>query len=252
MPDEIMEKNSQIISLSMPLPDIFSELNINNRTRLSEDLFIKLRDAILSEALPSGYAFPNENELCKRLDIGRSTLREAYASLETMNLITRTRNGTFVNGASDMRNSMNFNVIAQFSDHADIMEYRQVLEVGIASCAAPKTTPNDVEVLREIVCQMEKHSVSNAALTFYDFEFHSTIAQITGNELLQIGLRSIQLSYEKFVFAAFQKNLFAQSVKDHNIIMEALSQNDSEKAAQSMREHLNHVDVAVRSTLTDD
>jgi GntR family transcriptional repressor for pyruvate dehydrogenase complex len=235
-----------------PRPDVFDELNIDNRNRLSEELFIKLREAILSGALPSGYAFPNENELCKRLDIGRSTLREAYASLETMSLITRTRNGTFVNGTSDMRNSMNFDAIAQFSNHSDLMEYRQVIEVGIAFCAAPKTTPDDVEILRGIVSQMEKHSISNAALTFYDFEFHSTIAKITGNELLQIGFKAIQPSYEKFVFAAFQKNLFAQSVKDHNVIIEALSRSDAEKAAQSMREHLDHIDAAVRGTLADD
>ncbi|MDR1874174.1 MAG: FadR family transcriptional regulator [Synergistaceae bacterium] len=245
MPDDkIMQEDSRA--------DVFSELNLSNRTRLSEELFIRLRDVILSGVLPSGYAFPNENELCKRLDIGRSTLREAYAPLEAMNLITRTRNGTFVNDASDMRNSMNFDVIAQYTDPIHIMEYRQILEVGIASRAALKATAADVDLLRDIVRQMEKHSASNAALTFYDFEFHSTLARITGNELLLIALRSIQISYEKFVFMAFQKNLFFQSVKDHRNIIEALSQNDSEKAAQSMLEHLDHVVRVVSSSFADD
>jgi GntR family transcriptional repressor for pyruvate dehydrogenase complex len=231
---------------SQTQPDIFGVLNITNRKRLSEELFIKLRDAILSGALPSGYAFPNENELCRRLDIGRSTLREAYAPLETMNLITRTKNGTFVNGASDTRNSMNFDVIAQYTDPANIMEYRRILESGIASCAAAKATPTDTEALRAIVRQMEKHSSSYAALTFYDFEFHSTLARITGNELLQIALSSVQLSYEKFVFAAFQKNLFFQSVRDHGEIIDALARNDPERAGRVMREHLDNIDRAVR------
>ncbi|MDR2180449.1 MAG: FCD domain-containing protein [Synergistaceae bacterium] len=233
-------------------PDVFSEISLSNRSRLSEELFIKLRDAILSGTLPSGYVFPNENDLCKRLDIGRSTLREAYAPLEAMNLITRTRNGTFVNDAADMRNTMNFDVIAQYTDPVHIMEFRQILEVGIASRAALKATAADAEGLREIVRQMEKHSSSNAALTFYDFEFHSTLAKITGNELLLIALRSIQFSYEKFVFMAFQKNLCVQSIKDHNEIIDALLQNSSAKAAQTMLEHLAHVSRVVDSSLADD
>jgi DNA-binding FadR family transcriptional regulator len=240
------------ISQTVSAPDVFSEISLNNRTRLSEELFIKLRDAILSGALSSGYVFPNENDLCKRLDIGRSTLREAYAPLEAMNLITRTRNGTFVNDAADMRNSMNFDVIAQYTDPAHIMEYRQILEVGIASRAALKATDDDAEKLREIVRQMEKHSSSNAALTFYDFEFHLTLAKITGNELLLIALRSIQFSYERFVFMAFQKNLFSQSVKDHNDIIDALLQNNSARAAQSMLEHLCHVSKVVDRSLAND
>jgi DNA-binding FadR family transcriptional regulator len=243
----VMEDIVQAVSS----PDVFGEISLSNRSRLSEELFIKLRDAIVSGTLPSGYAFPNENDLCKRLDIGRSTLREAYAPLEAMNLITRTRNGTFVNDAADMRNTMNFDVIAQYTDPAHIMEYRQILEVGIASRAALKATAADAEGLRRIVRQMEKHSSSNAALTFYDFEFHSTLAKITGNELLLIALKSIQFSYERFVFMAFQKNLYAQSVRDHNEIIEALLQNNSAKAAQSMLEHLSHVSRVVDSSLAD-
>ncbi|MDR1874574.1 MAG: FadR family transcriptional regulator [Synergistaceae bacterium] len=247
----VMEDIVDIVQTGSP-PDVFSEISLSNRSRLSEELFIKLRDAILSGALPSGYVFPNENDLCKRLDIGRSTLREAYAALEAMNLIARSRNGTLVNDAAGMRNTMNFDVIAQYTDPAHIMEFRQILEVGIASRAALKATADDVEKLREIVRQMERHSSSNAALTFYDFEFHSTLARITGNELLLIALRSIQLSYERFVFMAFQKNLCAQSIKDHNEIIEALLQNNSARAAQSMLEHLNHVSRVVDSSLADD
>jgi GntR family transcriptional repressor for pyruvate dehydrogenase complex len=240
MPDEeLTEENIE----ASPL-DIFKALDFSSRKRLSDELFIKLRDAILSGALPSGYVFPNENELCKKLDIGRSSLREAYASLETMNLIKRTKNGTFVNGAADTKNSMNFDIIAQYTDPANIMEYRRIIEVGIAACAAQKATSTDVEALLAIVRKMEKHSASYAALTVYDFEFHSTLAKITGNELLQIALSSIQLSYEKFVFMAFQKNLFFKSVKDHMELIEALRQNDPNKAAQIMREHLEHIDLA--------
>ena len=99
--------------LSLSPPRVFSHLTVTSRRAISEELFEKLREAILSghcRRLP----FPNENELCKKLNIGRSTLREAYAPLETLHLITRTKTGTCVSKESDRRNAMNFDAIAQY------------------------------------------------------------------------------------------------------------------------------------------
>ena len=48
----------------------------------SDVLYEKLRDAITSSEFPPGYVFPNEVEFCSLLNVGRSTLREAYKMLE--------------------------------------------------------------------------------------------------------------------------------------------------------------------------
>ena len=58
-------------------PSLFDSLFIENKKHISEELFEKLRDAILRGELPAGYVFPNENELCQKLNIGRGSLREA-------------------------------------------------------------------------------------------------------------------------------------------------------------------------------
>lgn len=76
---------------------LFDSISIENRKHISEELFEKLRDAILSGELPAGYVFPNENELCQKLNIGRGSLREAYSRLETLHMITRSKTGTYVN-----------------------------------------------------------------------------------------------------------------------------------------------------------
>lgn len=219
----------------------FDQLNITNRKRMSEELFIKLRNGILDGTLPGGYVFPNENEFCKRLDIGRSTLREAYAPLETMNLIRRTKNGTYVNDESVTRNTMNFDIIAQNADPINIIEFREILEVGVVSIAAKKATEEDITELERLVALMKKHKDDVERLTLYDFEFHSYLAKIIQNELIMITLNAVRLSYEKFVYEVFNRGLFPKSIEDHSKIIEALRKNDSNMAKKVMKAHLRHI-----------
>jgi GntR family transcriptional repressor for pyruvate dehydrogenase complex len=219
----------------------FDQLDITNKKRMSEELFIKLRNGILSGTLPGGYVFPNENEFCKRLDIGRSTLREAYAPLETMNLIRRTKNGTFVNDESVTRNAMNFDIIAQNADPISIIEFREILEVGIVLNAAKKATEEDIIELERLVDLMKKNTDDLERLTLYDFEFHSYLAKIIQNELIMITLNAVRLSYEKFVYEVFHRGLISQSIEDHSKIIEALRKNDPIMAKKVMKAHLRHI-----------
>ena len=126
-------------------PSIFDSLTIENKKHISEELFEKLRDAILTGALPAGYVFPNENELCQKLNIGRGSLREAYSPLETLHLITRTKSGTYVNSQEEIKNSMNFEAIAQRTEAQNLAEYRQVVEIGTAQLAATKVTEKEID-----------------------------------------------------------------------------------------------------------
>ncbi len=229
------------INSSEKLYNILQNITHSSRKRLSEKLFISLRNAILSGDLEEGYIFPNENELCKKLDIGRSTLREAYAPLETLNLICRTKTGTYVNNESEIKNPMNFNIIAKYSNPKDIMEFRDVIEVAVAYSAAKYATPEDISILKSIVEKMKSNSDNLEVLTVYDFEFHSELARISGNELFLIALKVVKEGYERFAYEVFKRNLIEWSIEDHLEIIKALEKNDSKLAKSIMRKHLKHI-----------
>ncbi|NLJ57924.1 MAG: FadR family transcriptional regulator [Tissierellia bacterium] len=234
-------QNELILNENNNLYNILKDINPLSKRRLSEDLFIRLRNAILSGELPEGYVFPNENQLCKELDIGRSTLREAYASLETLNLISRTKNGTYVNTETEVKNLMNFDLVAKYSNPKDVMEFREIIEVGITYSAAKNATKEDVEKLENIVNMMKDNHGDIAKLTIQDFEFHSQLALISGNELLCIALDAVRVSYENFVYNAFKKGLYVESIEDHLSIIDALRDNDPKMAKAVMRKHLSHI-----------
>jgi GntR family transcriptional repressor for pyruvate dehydrogenase complex len=228
-----------------PSPEslLFSALAMEEKKHISEELFEKLRDAILTGVLPAGYIFPNENDLCQQLNIGRSSLREAYSCLETLHLITRSKTGTYVNELAEIRNSMNFEAIAQRTDIQNLVEYRQLVEVGVARIAAEKGTNRDVQKLEKIICAMREAKDDPIMLSQFDFDFHSKLVRITDNELLVITFNTIRSIYEDFTESVFEKGYFEASLVDHARIVDAIRAHDPEKAGQMMERHLRNVEV---------
>ncbi len=227
---------------------IFDTLAAENRKQIAEQLFEKLRDAILTGILPPGYVFPNENELCQKLNIGRSSLREAYSPLETLQLITRSKAGTYVNEPSKIQNIMNFEAIAQHTGMENLAEFRQIMEVGVAASAAAKATTKDVEQLESIVQKMAESENDPAMLSQLDFDFHARLVRITCNELLIIAFNTIRSVYEEFTESVFEKGLIAQPLEDHRNIIRAVAENNAALAAKMMQQHLCNVE-AFRKTM---
>ena len=222
--------------------NVLGSLTIENRRHISEELFLKLRDAILSGELPEGYIFPNENELCQQLNIGRGSLREAYSSLETLHLITRTKTGTYVNSLSEIQNSMNFVAIAKRTDAQNLREYRQIVEIGTAQLAAQKVTDDDIRKLEEILNMMSESGDDPTKLSQLDFDFHASLVRITNNELLIIAFNTIRSIYEDYTESVFAQGYFQQSLVDHRAIVGALCEKSMEQAGAMMAQHLEHVE----------
>ena len=221
---------------------VFESLVFENRRHIAEELFLKLQEAILSGELPEGYVFPNENELCQQLKIGRNSLREAYSSLETLHLITRTKSGTYVNSEREIQNSMNFVAIAKRTDAQNLREYRQIVEIGTTQLAASKVTDDDIPKLEKIQVMMRNSEGDPTKLSQLDFDFHSSLVRITNNELLIIAFNTIRSIYEDYTESVFAQGYFRQSLVDHQLIIAAIRDRDPEKAGNMMSQHLEHVE----------
>lgn len=74
-----------------------SELNTDSQVPLYYQLVVIIKRYITSGVLKPGDLLPSELELCEKLNISRSTVRQAFAALETEGLVLRQRGkGTFV------------------------------------------------------------------------------------------------------------------------------------------------------------
>lgn len=103
----------------------------NNPKKMFLEIVKQLRQLIADENVSVGGKLPSERELAERLQVGRSTIREALRSLELLGLIeTRRGEGTFL---SDYRKHRLVELLSTFilqesKSKKDVHITRQALE----------------------------------------------------------------------------------------------------------------------------
>ena len=222
---------------------VFQEMALSSNGGLSEMLFINLRDAIFTGRLPSGYRFPNENEMCKVLNVGRSTLREAYIGLVVLNLVARKKSGTFVNNIEALKNSLPFNQSLDQYQINDLMEFRGMLEEEIARIAAKNAVESDIAELEETLKQMKDHIDDIVILTICDTQFHIKMSKISKNELLIDVYKVVRKHVENMIHYAFKvdEEIRHSAIYYHEKLIEAVKSNSPDLARQLMHEHMRNV-----------
>ena len=100
-------------------------------TKMYLDVVRELRSLIKEEGIKTGEKLPSERELVERMQVGRSTVREALRSLELLGLIeTRRGEGTFL---ADFGKHQLVEVLAEFimqqpNSVIDVQETRRINE----------------------------------------------------------------------------------------------------------------------------
>ena len=128
---------------------VLSTLRESEQLSRTERFYQKIRQMILSGAIPAGYTFPNENMRCQELNIGRGTLREVYQSLLADGLISRSKVGTTVNTPDEILRNCPFSVATSFASFQDIFEFRRMLESEIVCAVATRATEEELTQLSE-------------------------------------------------------------------------------------------------------
>ena len=185
------------------------ELIIGDTNKLTSDYLVKqFKNAIVTGALSSGCMLPNENTLCEKLGVGRSTLREAFKVLSVYGLIKRTKHGTYVNSVKDFNTSFLIDYNFEESDTKELMEFRIIFESETAFIAAQKATTEDIKELKKLIIKMEGCRDNISALSYYDAEFHSRIAYSTHNKLIMIIAHELNSSRITQYFFTDEKRAF--------------------------------------------
>ncbi len=233
-----MEKTKDNDSIDV-LTQIGSNLPYSRRSSISNIICERMREAILSGSLPSGYSFPNEVEVCDILDVGRSTLREAYSQLQLLGLITRSKNGTFVNDQASIVSQADFNAVINQTDMKEVLDFRRVMEIAIVQRAAERIRKSDFKKLDDLLKEQDS-ATDPAVLTEIDYRFHMALAELCGNPLLLMTLNSVRPKFKKEALYVFSKQS-EYTIDEHRAIVEALKKHDPEAARQAMETHLDSI-----------
>ena len=193
--------------------------------------------------------FPIEAELCKRLGVSRSVLREAVKMLTTKGLLNaRPRQGTWVEPETNW-NLLDPDVLRWLLERAPspalLAEFTQMrlgIEPQAAALAAQALGRGQAEMLppiRAALARMRAAGTGDDDPLASDIAFHVAILHASGNrflvqlrELVDTALRiSIRLTNAR-------KGVSLASVDDHARVLRAIEAADAPAAAAAMRELL--------------
>jgi DNA-binding GntR family transcriptional regulator len=216
----------------------FSE--IESSARITDVVFNKLRDAILSGELVAGRQL-SVPELARQLGVSRSPVREAVLQLVAHGL-----------GQSEPRKGV---IVAQLDEEALVgnHEIREVLEGLSARRAAARITADDLSALDELMALQKKASQKNDPGLYVetDEKFHRHIAMVSGHGGLRQFLHILnnQMRLNTSV-AMSRRGHIDGGYKEHLVVLEALRAHDPAWAEEAMRQHIGNARMRLSAILS--
>lgn len=218
------------------------------RRRLYQDIVGQVHEFIREGVLKPGDRLPPERELAERLQVSRSSLREAMRALELQGLVvSRPGAGTFVSTESlDTLVSTIAASVTQARDALnDIFEMRHILEPEIAALAAERATQEDIQRMAAALEEQEGQVASGATGVEGDTAFHFAMAQATQNWALVKVIHTIADILRESRDQSLQTPGRPQrSLASHRHILETISNQDVEDARSAMEHHISEVEPA--------
>lgn len=204
-----------------------------------EETVDRLGTAIKLGLLVPGTRLPAERELCARLGIARSTLRQALVALGQSGHLHATRGrggGTFVADPQPPAPPPSPEVLAGWRE---VCDGRMTVEVGIAVLAAERGGPAQVEALEELVVAIDDTLDDFTAYRPIDVRFHVGLAELTGNPHLVKLMTETQGAMSNLIsHIAHPPEVLDSANHQHRRLLAAVRRHDEAAAAREMTEHL--------------
>jgi GntR family transcriptional regulator, transcriptional repressor for pyruvate dehydrogenase complex len=204
-----------------------------------EETVERLGMAIRLGLLPPGTRLPAERELCAKLGIARSTLRQALVALGQSGHLRATRGrggGTFVADPLPPASPPSPEVLSAWRETCD---RRMAVEVGIALLAAERATPEVVAVLDDVVDAIDGMLEDFGAYRQADVRLHVGIAEATRSPRLVAEMTEAQGEMTGLIaLIAHPPEVLLSSNNQHRRLVSAIRRHDERGAAHEMAEHL--------------
>lgn len=223
-----------------------------NISQLVNRLTMYFADEILEGRLKRGDQIESDRELAKKLNVGRSAVREALKVLDVLGMIDiRLGQGTYITS----RETNFFSVPLSWSLFLDgaqvksILQVRGALELRAVQLAAQCEDKNKLDKLTDIYYRMQKtfqeskeadslqHALQETLNA--DIEFHTCIAECSGNPIILSMLTTIRNFLKRVSGTGMVDAEQLQAVvEEHQKLYGAIISGNVDAATETMMKHL--------------
>lgn len=223
--------------------DVLSGIKQNSQTKPEDMVIAKIKELIKTGILKPGDRLPAERKLALDFGFGRTQIREALHKLEFYGIIkTLPQSGSVINqlDISALDGLISDVLNLQGYDFYSLVETRIMLEVNSIRMCAERRTEKDMELIEKAHHNFLKYWDTDERVG-YDFAFHRAIAEASHNPvfkaLLLIITPDIMNIYNKERICAPS----TQVVEEHVHMVQAIREQNAEKAVELMTLHMQGV-----------
>ncbi|MCB5203989.1 FadR family transcriptional regulator [Neorhizobium sp. T786] len=216
------------------------------RQRLAQQVIDHLRHEIEAGKLKEGDQLPTEPQLEAQFGVSRTVVREAIADLRSAGFVRPLQGkGVFVSDPKAHHSvKLTPTEINNIPATLELLEFRLATEGEAAAIAAYRRTAEQESAIRMANRRMGQMIDRGQSTVDADFDFHMAIAAATNNRIYvdvfrQFGQRAIPRSQFPTLPEAMDKEYLARVNAEHVAILEAIAEQDPDRARQAMRDHIN-------------
>jgi GntR family transcriptional regulator, transcriptional repressor for pyruvate dehydrogenase complex len=214
----------------------------------------RLGSAIKMGLYEPGDQLPSEREVAQIMGISRTTVREAIRLLSAQGILSVRRGrsgGTFVCNPPPSADLLNLRrkLQATGTSLVEILDYRLIVEPGIAELATQRAESSQLDELQDLVSWM-KQVQDYPEYRKLDIQFHLLIARATQTQRLPAIVAEIHAELtDLLVSAPYSKSQRRHSTQQHQEIVDAIRQEEGDRARAVMLEHILATNSFLRGLL---
>jgi GntR family transcriptional repressor for pyruvate dehydrogenase complex len=223
---------------------------------LSDSVIDAVKQMIDDYNFTPGDKFFSEKELTEKLQVSRSSIREAVRILEATGRV-KVRHGKGIYIADSAPHNLEaFADWLKTNEQSilDLFEVRLIIEPEVAWKAAKKATDEDVANMERACDDFELYaSLNNTEETIrHDRAFHKLLARATKNKTLFFLMKSMATSLpDGWISSLHTPGRIDKTMNEHGNILSAIKARDAERAANEMRTHLRNAVGDIKASMKD-
>ncbi len=203
--------------------------------------------------LAPGSKLPSENQLARQFGVSRSAVREAVSGVASRGLLEiRKGAGMFVR--APLIGNLEFGGVdySNLANTAKLLEIRAGLDAAAARIAAIRRTADEVKFLQEMNAAASRADLAITEAVEADLAFHLAIVRATRNEYF-VSIQTFLLEHLRAgirftrTLESYSKEMVGEVQREHTEILQAIEDQDSDRAARLAEQHVRNARSRMRS-----
>jgi DNA-binding FadR family transcriptional regulator len=221
------------------------------RPVLSEAVRKYIKRFILDNNLEPGDLLPPETQLAEGLGVGRSSVREAMKSLQSLGIVDVRRGEGFMVrewNLDPVLETLSYGIRFNQAAFAELLQIRVWLEAATVSEVLQRITPQDIDELDTIMQNWAARFDTVQAWADLDEQFHAVLYRTLDNEtftnLLTVFWRAFETVDETLTGEADIRIEY----RTHYAILEAIKTRDDALTRERLIDSFTNLQTRLRST----